>query len=70
MQVNYVKPISIAEGLVILLLLAAIVVLIKKSKQTRMCHQENVAEQSVTSQIPISRVKTLTAKKYTKINMM
>jgi len=59
-QVNYVKPISITAGLVILLLLAAIGLVIRKGKQTRICQQENVAEQSVTSPIPMSRVKTLT----------
>jgi len=59
-QVNYIKPIAVAAGLVILLLIAVIFVLIRKGKQTRMFHQENVAEQSVTSPIPMSRVKTLT----------
>jgi len=62
-QANSVKPNSIAEGLVILLLLAAIFVLIRKGKNTRMFHQENVAQQSVTSPIPISRVKTLSTTK-------
>jgi len=64
-QANYVKPISIAAGLVILLLLAAIQLtqLIRKGKNTRMFHQENVAQQSVTSPIPISRVKTLSTTK-------
>jgi len=59
-QVNYIKPIAVAAGLIILLLIAVIFVLIRKGKQTRMFHQENVAEQSVTSPIPMSRVKTLT----------
>jgi len=59
-QVNYVNPVSIAAVLVILLLLAAICLLIKKGKQTRICQQENVLEQSVTSPIPMSRVKALT----------
>jgi len=59
-QVNYVNPIAIAAGLVILLLLAAICLLIKKGKQTRICQQENVLEHNVTSPIPMSRVKTLT----------
>jgi len=59
-QVNYVKSISIAASLVILLLLASIFVLIKKGKQTRMFHEENVTEQSFTSPIPMGRVKAMT----------
>jgi len=55
-QVNYVKPISIAAGLVISLLLAAICLLIRKGNQSRICQQENVAEQSVTSPIPMGKI--------------
>jgi len=60
MEGNYVKTISIAIGLVILLLLAAIVVLIREVKGTRRFHQENIEEQSVASPIPMSRMKKLT----------
>jgi len=59
----YVKMISIAAGLLILLLLSTIIVLIRQDKNRRV-FQENAADQTVATPILTSRVKKLENTEY------